>query len=41
MDAAPTLQERFDLLEDITLLKDILKEVTKFEMNLLFELDVD
>ena len=41
MKMAGTREKRFEILEDISLLQDILKDVTAFENQLLAELDVD
>lgn len=38
---ADTREQRFEILEDISLLQDILKDVTAFENQLVAELDVD
>lgn len=38
---AGTREQRFDILENISVLQDILKDVTAFEKQLLAELDVD
>ena len=34
-------EQRFDLLDNVQILTDILKEVTAFETSLLTDLDVD
>lgn len=38
---ASTREQRFDLLENISVLSDILKDVTTFEQGLLADLDVE
>ena len=41
MRMAGTREKRFEILEDIAVLSDILKDVTAFETRLMAELDVD
>lgn len=41
MKMAGTREQRFEILEDISLLQDILKDVTAFERQLMVDLDVD
>jgi hypothetical protein len=36
-----TLKERIEILEDISVLRDILMDVTAFEKQLIADLDVD
>ena len=38
---AETREKRFEILEDIAVLSDILKDVTAFEASLIADLDVD
>ena len=38
---ASTREQRFDLLENISVLTNILKDVTTFEQGLLADLDVE
>jgi hypothetical protein len=41
MNNTPRLQERIEILEDISVLRDILMDVSDFENQLIAELDVD
>ena len=41
MRVAPSLDERFDLLDNLSLLMQVLQEVTVYENKLTMDLDID